>query len=214
MQQINLFETMEERLRRTEEIRHPVLLFHRNASHVGKLLSLAAGLCVVELSAIRLSYGTHDPGEETVVVATPLMLSYLAFRLIRTRIQPTPRQEISSARKLRLSEWLGILFALGAALLALFGLSSLIYTYFGVHWAEEASRAWIERGFVVMTLLGIAMFLTSDQGRRNIRKLVGLALAIPGLARSHFEATLPTGRTSHYTFGQYPVSSSSFTLHA
>jgi hypothetical protein len=194
MEQLNLFETIEERLRRAEEIRHPWVLLRRSSSHLSRLVLLSMPLSAIVLLGIRVLYGRHEEGEEIVVISTPLMLAYLGTRFARTQEPPVPEHEIVSAAKPTLQEALAGIFAFGIILLVLSGLSSLIYGHLGIHWAEEASRTFVKRGFAVMTLLAVAIFLASDQGRRATRKLVRVSITIPGIVRTHIEALIPPAR--------------------
>jgi hypothetical protein len=198
MRQINLFESLDERERRNEEIRHPVLLFRRTSGHVLWLLVLCIALAAMELVFLRLLYGVHDQGEEIVVITTPILLGYLCIRLLRTQMQPAEPSEVDNLPKPKLRDLLGAIFALGLILMALLIASALIYRHFEIPWATQAALLVFREGCIAMTVLAGIIFIASNQGRRQAKKVIRVSIAIPGICgraiRSALAPFLPRPR--------------------
>lgn len=159
----------------------PVKLLVATVHDVTRMFVFWVLTAAIGLVSIRIFHGTHPEGEEIVVLATPLLITFLCFRVLRTTMPPLPEDEIRAPVGVRRTVALG--FGLGFLLLLLTAASHLVYRYFAIGWAVTASMFYMKVLCLVLVVVAAVAFCSSTDGKRLLRRSMRAFMTYPDMLR-------------------------------
>jgi len=162
---------------------------------ISRVFYFCAILGGVMLLVLRLLYGKHKQGQEIIVLATPLILLFIAFRVVRIGTPPLAPEERDSVH-MRLNEVLSGLFGLGMGLEGLIILSYGTYIFFGISWAATAALSMMQFCCLGLAVLAAGAFCTSDSGASHLKRAIRWLMGLPESFRAKIESATHVGMNS------------------
>jgi hypothetical protein len=167
----------------------PFALLKHTAADVTRVWSFSALLAMLGLFAMRVLYGNHPQGEEIIVLATPLGVVFIVFRLFRIITAPLPDQDTF---KPTAHDLIAGGFGLGLFFLMLEIVSGAIFLYFGIPWAVLICKTWAKFTCYVLISISAAALMTSRGGREQTKRCIRFLMAVPAKMRAKVESLVST----------------------
>lgn len=178
---------------KSQVARKAVAIFRYTAIDILHVGVVAGTLGFVGLVMLLLVPHNSQPGEDAAVVAVPLMIAFLFFRLLRIALPPLSESELTEARSATEAiDWLVVAVSVVLFLIFIGVCCTGSYWLIGATWAYDLARriTWVL--FVILLCLGAAILqrMCSRWTDAAVMRLFRFFMYLPGLCGRRLKTAL------------------------